>query len=85
MIKKLIFILLVAMCASGAYASGANIVLCQEKDRNCQVIPIDDAKHVEKISHGTILRITFAYGKILDVQIAGKVFEIKKNKRNKSR
>ena len=83
--RKLIFMLLVSLCASGAWATGTNIVLCQEKDRNCQVIPIDDAKHVEKISHGTILRITFAYGKILDIQIAGKVFEIKKNKNAKKR
>ena len=83
--RKLIFMILVSLCASGAWATGTNVVLCQEKDRNCQVIPIDDAKHVEKISNGTILRVTFAYGRILDIKILGKTFEIKKGKKSRGR
>ena len=81
--RELLLVAIVALCASGAFAENAKIILCQEKDRNCQVIPIDDAKKVEKISNGAILRITFSYGKILDIQILGKTFEIKKDKKKK--
>jgi hypothetical protein len=79
MMRKLLFA--VCMAASMAFASDINITLCQEKNYNCQVIPVQNVKNTEKVGNGTILRVNFANGKILDISILGKVIEFKKRKK----
>lgn len=81
MMKKIIFSAAVMICAAFANASDMNIVLCKEKNYDCQVIPLQDVKKVEKLTSGEILRVTFSYGGILDIKILGKTFEIKKKKK----
>ena len=56
------------------------VVLCKDKNYDCQVIPLQDVKKVEKITSGEVLRVTFSYGGLLDIKILGKTFEIKKKK-----
>jgi hypothetical protein len=81
--KKFVFAIAILLCAAFANASDINIVLCKEKNYDCQVIPLQDVKKVEKLTSGEILRVTFSYGDILDIKILGKTFEIKKNKKKK--
>jgi hypothetical protein len=81
MIRKFIFASLIALCAVFADAGDMNIVLCREKNVDCQVIPIKDVQKVDRISNGTILRITFGYGRILDIAILGKFVDLRKNKK----
>jgi len=77
--RKLLFA--VCMATSMAFASDINIILCQEKNYNCQVIPVQNVKNTEKVGNGTILRVNFANGKILDISILGKVIDFKKRKK----
>ena len=70
----------ILLCAVFATASDMNVVLCKEKNYDCQVIPLQDVKKVEKITSGEVLRVTFSYGGILDIKILGKTFEVKKKK-----
>lgn len=81
--KKNIFAIAILLCSAFANASDINIVLCKEKNYDCQVIPLQDVKKVEKLTSGEILRVTFSYGDILDIKILGKAVEIKKNKKKK--
>jgi hypothetical protein len=81
--KKIVFAIAILLCSAFANASDINIVLCKEKNYDCQVIPLQDVKKVEKLTSGEILRVTFSYGDILDIKILGKTFEIKKNKKKK--
>lgn len=78
MFKKLFAAIL--LCAVLSTAADMNVVLCKEKNYNCQVIPLQDVKKVEKITSGEVLRVTFSYGGILDIKILGQTFEIKKKK-----
>lgn len=78
MFKKLFAAIL--LCAVLSTASEMNVVLCKEKNYDCQVIPLQDVKKVEKITSGEVLRVTFSYGGLLDIKILGKTFEIKKKK-----
>ena len=78
--KKIVFAIAILLCSAFANASDMNIVLCKEKNYDCQVIPLQDVKKVEKLTSGEILRVTFSYGGILDIKILGKTFEIKKRK-----
>ena len=78
MFKKL-FIAII-LCVVFTNAADMNVVLCKEKNYNCQVIPLQDVKKVEKITSGEVLRVTFSHGGLLDIQILGKTFEIKKKK-----
>ena len=84
MMRKMFLMILLSLCASCAWATGANIVLCPTKGNNCQIIQFDN-RQVERISGGTIVSITFAYWRILDMRILGKTFEIKKGKKAKGR
>jgi hypothetical protein len=70
----------IVLCAVFASASDMNIVLCKQKNYDCQVIPLQEVKKVEKITNGEVLRVTFSYGGILDIKILGHTFEIKKKK-----
>lgn len=70
----------IILCAVFATASDMNVVLCKDKNYDCQVIPLQDVKKVEKITSGEVLRVTFSYGGLLDIKILGKTFEIKKKK-----
>lgn len=81
MMKKIIFAAAIMLCAAFANASDMNIVLCKEKNYDCQVIPLQDVKKVEKLTSGEVLRVTFSYGGILDIKILGKTIEIKKKKK----
>ena len=78
MFKKLFAAIL--LCAVLSTASDMNVVLCKEKNYDCQVIPLQDVKKVEKITSGEVLRVTFSYGGLLDIKILGKTFDIKKKK-----
>ena len=78
MFKKLFAAIL--LCAVLSTAADMNVVLCKEKNYNCQVIPLQDVKKVEKITSGEVLRVTFSYGGLLDIKILGHTFEIKKKK-----
>lgn len=78
MFKKLF--IAVILCAVLSTASDMNVVLCKDKNYDCQVIPLQDVKKVEKITSGEVLRVTFSYGGLLDIKILGKTFEIKKKK-----
>jgi len=79
--RKIVFFIAILLCAVFANASDMDIVLCKEKNYDCQIIPIKDAKKVEKISNGEVLHVTFSYGGILDIKILGKTVEIKKKKK----
>ena len=70
----------IILCAVFATAADMNVVLCKEKNYDCQIIPLQDVKKVEKITSGEVLRVTFSYGGLLDINILGKTFEIKKKK-----
>lgn len=78
MFKKLFAAIL--LCAVLSTAADMNVVLCKEKNSNCQVIPLQDVKKVEKMTSGEVLRVTFSYGGLLDIKILGHTFEIKKKK-----
>lgn len=78
--KKIIFAAAIMLCTAFANASDMDIVLCKEKNYDCQVIQLTDAKKVERVADGTILRVTFTYGHMLDIRIAGMVVDIKKKK-----
>ena len=78
MFKKLFAAIL--LCAVLSTAADMNVILCKEKNYNCQVIPLQDVKKVEKITSGEVLRVTFSYGGLLDIKILGQTFEIKKKK-----
>jgi len=60
------------------YASNLTVKICDEKNYNCQYLPLTDVKKVEKIADGKILRITFLYGGQLDISVDNKYYEIKK-------
>jgi len=70
----------ILLCAVLSTAADMNVVLCKDKNYDCQVIPLQDVKKVEKITSGEVLRVTFSYGGLLDIKILGKTFEIKKKK-----
>jgi hypothetical protein len=70
----------IILCAVLSTAADMNVVLCKDKNYDCQVIPLQDVKKVEKITSGEVLRVTFSYGGILDIKILGKTIEIKKKK-----
>lgn len=78
MFKNLFAVIL--LCAVLSTAADMNVVLCKDKNYDCQVIPLQDVKKVEKITSGEVLRVTFSYGGLLDIKILGKTFEIKKKK-----
>ena len=80
MMKKIIFAAAIMLCTAFSNAYDMDIVLCKEKNYDCQVIQLTDVKKVERVADGTILRVTFTYGHMLDIRIAGMVVDIKKKK-----
>ena len=74
--KALLFGLIIICCTAFVEASEMTVKICAEKDYDCQVMPLQDVKKVEKIVNGEILRITFYNGQQLDITIRNKWYKI---------
>lgn len=76
--KHLIVILSILTAFTLLEAKPITIKICKEKDYDCQYIHLEDVKNIAKINSGDILRITFFDGRLLDIYVANKFYEIKK-------
>jgi hypothetical protein len=74
--KALLIILLIA--ATTIFARPIAVKVCKEKNFDCQIIPLEDVKKIENIASGAILRITFFDGRMLDISVKDRYYEIKK-------
>jgi hypothetical protein len=69
-------LILVLLLVATVKASEMTVKICAEKDYDCQVMPLQDVKKVEKIVNGEILRITFYNGQQLDITVRNKWYKI---------
>ena len=72
------FILCLLIVATAIFARPIAAKVCKEKNFDCQIIPLEDVKKIENIASGTILRITFFDGRMLDISVKDRYYEIKK-------
>ena len=70
--------LIISLLCSMAFAKPIVIMVCKEKNYDCEHHRLDDVKKIEKINSGEYLRITFLYGGIQDIFVRNKYYEIKK-------
>ena len=71
-------ILIISLLCMAVFAKPITIMVCKEKNYDCEYHRLDDVKKIEKINDGEYLRITFLYGGIQDIRVKDKYYEIKK-------
>jgi len=74
-----IFLIIILMAIAAFARPSITVKICKEKDYDCQIMPLQDVKNIEKIMNGEVLRITFFNGNQLDITVRNKYYEIKKH------
>ena len=73
---RYIVILTLILASFVSARSTITIKLCKEKNYDCQYLPLQDVRSINRINEGNILQITFFNGELLHININNQYYEI---------